>query len=628
MYPHLYHAPNAHLPIVPWSQISLVKLHEGSAGKPVCGTEDDGEDCVPPALGFISGACFEEKTDAWFAQPIPWLLLVVSTLILGRSSIALCRDYKKIKAGQLVASEATVVVNPMDGDHSEEEPGRQRHAIRGTEADHYAYTRMPDAKFVWHTTAVAVGIPLLGLALSMLLPLSSARGLFVVVSALVGFFSCIPLNFCLCAKKKAREEQIQFAEEKINILREEGWTAGDMGAYIRYADSTLFPGVWDYWRRQFQDSVERPARDCVVSFPGGVEWAELLELVHARKLADAVAFHRLLATCTIQYPSPTDQYHPVQAPLKVLELNAGGVETSHTKVKFQQPIVDLADALAGELLWRSDTDLACVFVSGAGDFMGQSASLHPRDPRKVGVDVSKRRVGTAWTRADADPPVALEIERPLSSNPSGKVEPNPKLATHEMSFEDRLALADCTCYCARLGSLNSDVRCGYQTADGRPRQGDDGCAWFEAWLANVEFAASAGATLHVIQKCHQSESLWTDGVPLGHAQCLEVMTLELLGLSYETHSSPTSFIKWLEGRPSAAARITKVQTEVEEQLALLSEHREKQYLQGDRACSSISAPDDDVLNVDSSEADSMVCLFIVMGAAPFLIVYLYFLWTC
>jgi hypothetical protein len=56
---------------------------------------------------------------------------------------------------------------------------------------------------------------------------------------------------------------------------------------------------------------------------------------------------------------------------------------------------------------------------------------------------------------------------------------------------------------------------------------------------------------------------------------LEVVTLELLGLSYETHSSPASFMQWLGGRPSAAPRIREVQKELEQ--ALVDREKDKKY---------------------------------------------------
>ena len=74
--------------------------------------------------------------------------------------------------------------------------------------------------------------------------------------------------------------------------------------------------------------------------------------------------------------------------------------------------------------------------------------------------------------------------------------------------------------------MNSDLKCGYQDADGYVRQGDDGCEWFEKWLANVDRAVAGGAKLHVIQKSDAPKEYWTLGQPLGHAQCLEVLILE------------------------------------------------------------------------------------------------------
>ena len=44
-------------------------------------------------------------------------------------------------------------------------------------------------------------------------------------------------------------------------------------------------------------------------------------------------------------------------------------------------------------------------------------------------------------------------------------------------------------------------------------------------------------------------------------------SLEMLGLSYKVHSSPASFIQWLQARPSAAPRIRQIQNRLEEQLA-------------------------------------------------------------
>lgn len=70
-------------------------------------------------------------------------------------------------------------------------------------------------------------------------------------------------------------------------------------------------------------------------------------------------------------------------------------------------------------------------------------------------------------------------------------------------------------------------------------------------MVNVDAAVSAGATLHVVQKCDQPKEFWTKGVPLGHAQYLEVLTLEQRGLEYKTHASPSAFRKWLDSQPSS-----------------------------------------------------------------------------
>ena len=48
---------------------------------------------------------------------------------------------------------------------------------------------------------------------------------------------------------------------------------------------------------------------------------------------------------------------------------------------------------------------------------------------------------------------------------------------------------------------------------------------YESWLANVEKAAAGEAMSHVIRKSDAPKEYWTNG----HAQCLEVMTLEYLG---------------------------------------------------------------------------------------------------
>lgn len=114
------------------------------------------------------------------------------------------------------------------------------------------------------------------------------------------------------------------------------------------------------------------------------------------------------------------------------------------------------------------------------------------------------------------------------------------------------AEADCQCYCRRLGSLNDDLRSGYHTPEGLPRAGDDGCEWYQKWLANVDAAVAAGVMMHVIQKVDGPKEYWTNGVPLGHAQCLEVLTLAHRGLEYQSHPTPAAFREWLAAQPSEA----------------------------------------------------------------------------
>ena len=126
---------------------------------------------------------------------------------------------------------------------------------------------------------------------------------------------------------------------------------------------------------------------------------------------------------------------------------------------------------------------------------------------------------------------------------------------YRSTFKQRRAHADFQCYCRWLGCLNEDPGCGYQDADGYPRQADGGCEWFKQWLENVDTAAGGNATLHVVQKCDAPKQFWTNGAPLGHAQCLEVRTLEHLGLEYVTHPSPAAFQLWLAACPSSADRL-------------------------------------------------------------------------
>lgn len=88
-----------------------------------------------------------------------------------------------------------------------------------------------------------------------------------------------------------------------------------------------------------------------------------------------------------------------------------------------------------------------------------------------------------------------------------------------------------------------------QDEAGYPRQGDDGCAWYETWLQNIIVSEARGTTLHVIQKQDQPRTYpdgspsWTLGQPVGHAQALEIITLQQLGFEFVVHPTPAAFLE-------------------------------------------------------------------------------------
>lgn len=304
--------------------------------------------------------------------------------------------------------------------------------------------------------------------------------------------------------------------------------------------------------------MSQVADDCVVSFPGGKQWLDLLDHLEGQQAANNEARHKL----SVWWKSVEKFIH---TELKGMD-EIGGVSKKEQSKAWasvnvvrkkkslrSDPMKEILDAVPqigdefaamkgkGPLAGDGIVNLACVFMdedmSATKRSLLQNDSSHPKDKAidKLGKRIKKHK----WT---------------APALPRG-VEP---AEGHCLSFNERLAFANkqgIKCYCARLGSLNYDANCGYQGPGGFPKQGDDGCTWFKQWLENVEMAVKAGSTLHVVQKSDAPAQYWTLGQPLGHAQTLEVLTLQQLGHEFQTHQTPQAFVEWFDAKLSADDRI-------------------------------------------------------------------------
>jgi hypothetical protein len=279
------------------------------------------------------------------------------------------------------------------------------------------------------------------------------------------------------------------------------------------------------------DGHDHVAQHCVVSFPGGPEWQDLLDVVHERKVQDDYAWQRFRKSIgdfpgnSNRWAGPASGEDPPSlisccADAKFISLCGGGkVQLLSWSCCCARRIKDLDAEYDGDLLREGDVDLACVFVENTPS----PEKAHPTDQY---TDDCSSKIGTT-----ANDVQAVRVQNPMDSKRDGlTVEldllPASTALAHQLSFSERRSHGGLQCYCARLGAMNSDLKCGYQDDDGCVRQGDDGCEWFEKWLANVDRAVVGGAKLHVIQKSDVPKDYWTLGQPLGHAQCLEVLILE------------------------------------------------------------------------------------------------------
>lgn len=279
------------------------------------------------------------------------------------------------------------------------------------------------------------------------------------------------------------------------------------------------------------------AHDCIVSFPGGALWKELLDQLRHEQHQDALARSELAKTWN-------DIKAMLSANLGFLKDAVDGLlvdVTGEILESFPELKAELDAAIGqGPLAGDGIVSLACVFTDVAA---------HPEDVQIHEVIKGLKETGQ------------LDI-------PSNK--DSVEIAGHCLPVDARVKTANKSfnCFCARLGSLNNDISNGYQDSEGFPKQGDDGCAWFKTWLDNVEKGHAACAQLHVVQKSDQPQEYWTLGQPLGHAQTLEVLTLEQLGYDFKVHESPGAFLKWFQAQPKAHDRIAEFLPKVEDSVDL------------------------------------------------------------
>ena len=88
---------------------------------------------------------------------------------------------------------------------------------------------------------------------------------------------------------------------------------------------------------------------------------------------------------------------------------------------------------------------------------------HPIDAELDLSMWSQRRVGAAWVPSEGSTGNPLHDD--VQNQGVGMHDVDSPARGHMLSPEQRCAHADFQCFCRRLGSLNDDLRCGYQDAD-------------------------------------------------------------------------------------------------------------------------------------------------------------------
>ena len=223
------------------------------------------------------------------------------------------------------------------------------------------------------------------------------------------------------------------------------------------------------------------AQDCVVSFPGGPQWQELVDIIQ-RRHGERKAAHARLHSWT------RGKGHHAGMESDLYNCFYGPGKTDRASRDFP-----------GDPLMEGSVNLACVFMSEAdakkkkaGLFRAAKSDIHPEDTtvslmfgskseEKAHSKAAKQAAKARKTIAVECPPgveagAMVMVDGPDGTQFQAQIPPGVDAGTtfqvvvpqqkpgHALSFTERVnhPKKKFQCYCARLGSMNFDANCGYQ----------------------------------------------------------------------------------------------------------------------------------------------------------------------